>query len=88
MGTSLFVIHVPTVNGIDCPLFNFVSEELGDVVYGETGTLVEFRPTLLSIFVNSCLALATGNNEHICLNWTDFIPFVYLEIAPITEDLQ
>ena len=87
MGTSLFVIHVPTVNGIDCP-FNFVSEKFGDIVYGETGSPVEFTPTLLRVFENSCPALATDNNEHTSLNGTNFIPFVYLEIVLVTQDLQ
>ena len=42
----------------DCPLLDFVSEEFGDAVNGETGTPVEFRPTLLSVFENGCPASA------------------------------
>ena len=84
MGTSLFVIHIPNVNGMDCPLFDFVSEKLGDIVYGETGMLVGFTPTLLAVFENSCPALAAGNNKHIRLNWTDFILVVYMEIVLVT----
>ena len=55
-GAALLILinHDLAVNGIYCPLLDFMSQESGDIVYGETSVSVEFKAAVLPLFEDCC----------------------------------
>ena len=82
-GPAFLFIHIPTLDGIDCSLLGLMRQKIKDIMYGETGMSVEFRPTVLFVFGDSCPTFATGNGKH-------FIPFIFMdqEVFLIVQNFQ
>ena len=82
------VIHIPGVNSIYCALFDFVCQKIGDIMYGETSTPVEFGPALLFVLQDSGPYFTTGNKQYFGLNWRRFVQFVNQEIVLAAQYIQ